>query len=730
MTESGKKTILLVEDEAIIAMSEKLALEKYGYSVKTVITGESAVTAVRTSPDIDLVLMDINLGDGIDGTQAAERILKDHDIPILFVSSHCEREIVEKTEKITSYGYVVKNSSITVFDASIKMAFKLFDANAKSREQAASYHKHLQLLENIMDNFPGIIFWKDVNSMYQGCSKKLAESVGLASPKEIIGKTDLDMPWKGHEAEAYRIDDQAIMKNGIFRMHIIETQHLNDGSIIYLDTSKIPLRDFSGKINGILGVSLDITERTKTQEALRRNKATAEALLDVAAELIIAHDSEGNITLLNESGHRMLGYTFPELIGKNWFDTCLPEDVRPAIREYFKQLENSDDARSVTRENDVITKTGERKTILWHNAVLKDDAGRFMGLFSSGQDISERKKNEIALKESKERLLFALEGSGLGEWDWNLKTNRIKRNERWAQMLGYTLTEINDDLQQGIDFQHPDDRAGAWKAIQDHLNGKTDYYDISYRMKAKDGQYRWIHDCGKIMERDESGKPVRLCGTHADITQQKMAEEKIKGLLVEKELILKEVHHRIKNNMNTISSLLSLQAQTVKEPSAMAALEDARARVQSMGLLYDKLYRSDDFAGASVNDYLPDLVDEIIGNFSDSKIVKIEKHVDDFTLDVKRLQPLGIIINELVTNIMKYAFAGRKSGVVELSATNADGHITVSVGDDGNGLPNSVDFENSSGFGLQLVHALAEQLNGTIRIERGNGTKLVLEFEE
>ena len=131
MSDLVKKRILLVEDEVILAMNEKMQLEKYGYSVRTVTTGEKAVEAVKTSSDIDLILMDINLGTGIDGTQAAELILKDHNIPVVFLSSHTEPEVVEKTEKITSYGYVVKNSSITVLDASIKMALKLFDSNRR-----------------------------------------------------------------------------------------------------------------------------------------------------------------------------------------------------------------------------------------------------------------------------------------------------------------------------------------------------------------------------------------------------------------------------------------------------------------------------------------------------------------------------------------------------------------------------------------------------------------------
>ncbi|MFZ4616907.1 MAG: response regulator, partial [Rectinemataceae bacterium] len=128
MSQYFPKSLLLVEDEFLVATNEKTQLEKYGYVVLTASSGEEAIALTKCNPSIDLILMDINLGAGIDGTQAAEMILKDHDIPILFLSCHIEPEVVEKTEKISSYGYVVKNSSITVLDASIKMAFKLFES--------------------------------------------------------------------------------------------------------------------------------------------------------------------------------------------------------------------------------------------------------------------------------------------------------------------------------------------------------------------------------------------------------------------------------------------------------------------------------------------------------------------------------------------------------------------------------------------------------------------------
>ncbi len=129
-----------------------------------------------------------------------------------------------------------------------------------------------------------------------------------------------------------------------------------------------------------------------------------------------------------------------------------------------------------------------------------------------------------------------------------------------------------------------------------------------------------------------------------------------------------------------------------------------------------------------IQEFLSSLIDEVVGNFPNSRKVKIEKFIQNFTLDAKRLQPVTIIINELLTNIMKYAFKDRSSGLVTVSASVVDGRVVLMVHDDGQGIPQSVSVDNSTGFGLQLVQALADQLKGIIRFQRENGTKVVLEF--
>ena len=197
----------------------------------------------------------------------------------------------------------------------------------------------------------------------------------------------------------------------------------------------------------------------------------------------------------------------------------------------------------------------------------------------------------------------------------------------------------------------------------------------------------------------------------------------------ELQLVLKEVHHRIKNNMNTMVSLLSLQADSLDDATAVAALTEAGERLQSMGLLYDKLYRSADFSELSLRDYLPALVDDVLANFPRSANLSVEKAVDDIRLDAKRLQPVGLIVNELLTNAMKYAFSGRSGGQIAVTARLDGGLVRVTVADDGPGLPPGGDFQRSTGFGLMLVKALAEQLNGNIYLEPGVGTRVALEFK-
>ena len=227
---------------------------------------------------------------------------------------------------------------------------------------------------------------------------------------------------------------------------------------------------------------------------------------------------------------------------------------------------------------------------------------------------------------------------------------------------------------------------------------------------------------------DKSGKFIGVLGIGRDITERKKSEDRIRKLLTEKELLLKEVHHRIKNNMNTIKGLLTLQIFSENDPGAAESLKSAESRVNSMIMLYDRLYTTDNYRELALKDYLEPLAEEIVGSFPANARIELDTRVDDFILNVKILTPLGIIVNELITNIMKYAFKGRESGEIFLSAVLENRKVQLVISDNGVGIPESVDFGASTGFGLDLVKMLVDQIDGRIVIERGRGTRFVLEF--
>ncbi len=246
-------------------------------------------------------------------------------------------------------------------------------------------------------------------------------------------------------------------------------------------------------------------------------------------------------------------------------------------------------------------------------------------------------------------------------------------------------------------------------------------------MKKKDGSPVWTR-LQTVLAQEEDGE--RVCrAVLIDISQRKKHQEEIANLLVEKELILKETHHRVKNNMIMISSLLQLQAGTVTVDTGKGVLMDAAQRIQSMIVLYDHLYRSEDYRELGLKPFLESLVAQIVESCCTLFGVGIEVRVDDFLLEAKKILPLGILVNELITNSLKYAFTGSASGSITITVTKAGDRATLVYADTGVGLPESVTCDESSGFGMQLVGMLVKQLRGELRIDRNPGTKFTIGFD-
>jgi len=233
----------------------------------------------------------------------------------------------------------------------------------------------------------------------------------------------------------------------------------------------------------------------------------------------------------------------------------------------------------------------------------------------------------------------------------------------------------------------------------------------------------------RLSARRETGGESLLVAV-IDISEQAKAEAKINALLEEKQLLLREVHHRIKNNMNVAMSLLSIQSGNMEDPAAAAAIDDARGRMMSMLLIYEKLYRSDNFMQVSTREYLSDLLDMIRQQFGLSHVT-LDRDLDDFQMDSSTLFPLGIILNELITNAFKHAFPSSKAGRIDVKLRfENDETATLSIVDDGKGLASGTALKDSKGFGSLLVRSLVEQIHGSMDVvsAAGSGTHFTIRF--
>ena len=339
-------------------------------------------------------------------------------------------------------------------------------------------------------------------------------------------------------------------------------------------------------------------------------------------------------------------------------------------------------------------------------------------------EISERKRTEKALRESEEQFhsLFANMGEGVALHelvfaagkpvnyrivDINNSFLRIMRVSR-EQIVGKLATEAYGIAEPPYFAEY----------VEVAISKKPFYFETYFASMDK-------HFAISVAPWYENG----FATIFTDISERKQAAKEIRLQLEEKEILLKEVHHRIKNNIASIGGLISLRMQSVTSPEAIAVLQDATSRVNSMRVLYEKLLLNEDYIDISVKNYLEDLTDTIVALFPDRAKIKLERQIADFHLDAKRLFPLGSIVNEVLTNIMKYAFVDRKTGLIKIGLTNVGKHVTLTIQDNGRGLPADSDINESKGFGLMLVKMLSQQLGGSFSMESKAGTLCTIAFD-
>jgi len=341
----------------------------------------------------------------------------------------------------------------------------------------------------------------------------------------------------------------------------------------------------------------------------------------------------------------------------------------------------------------------------------------------------ERHRVGVALAASEERFQLAVSGAAAGLWDWNPKTDEVYFSPQFKSIMGYRDSEMPNQNRWHREAIHPEDVERILQSLDAHLKHRRPY-DVEYRVRTKTGEFRWIQSRGQALW-TENGVAYRMVGWIMDIAERKSVEEHVRELnaslerraeelqtsVKEKEALLQEIHHRVKNNLQIIASLLSLQSGYVRDPQMLAQFRESQSRIRSMALIHEKLYQSERLVKVDLADYIQSLLDILVRTYATDTNIKAIAELEPTSVSIDTAVPVGLMLNELITNALKYAFPHRRAGIltVKLSSAGSDA-IQLTVQDDGVGLPPDLSLEQASTLGLRLVRMFAKQLRATVAL--------------
>lgn len=492
----------------------------------------------------------------------------------------------------------------------------------------------------------------------------------------------------------------------------------------------------------------DITRRKQAETALRELNTTLEnqvearttelqaekdrimALVNSIPEEVWFADTAGNFTLANPSAQHEFGIEATGDIDVAKLAASL-EVLRPDGSP--RPVEEAPPLRALKGEvvwnQEEIIRTpahGELRYRLVNSAPVKDADGIIIGSVSVVRDITESKQAETTLRQSEERYHLLFDGMTEG-----FALHELVMDEQ-GNPVDYRFLDINSAFERLTGLQRKDVIGNTHKEV---LPGDDPKWLEMYSHVALTGEPLQLENYSPALQRHFEvlayrPSPLQFAVIFMDVTLRKQAEVALQSSLREKEVLLKEIHHRVKNNMQVISSLVNLQAETLDNPGLSAHFNNLRDQIRSMGLVHEKLYQSDSLAHVDFAEYAESLLSYLWhAHGNATKNIRYTLDLQPVTLSVEMAVPCGLILNELITNALKHAFRDNTNGELQVALhTTADGQVTLRVSDNGPGLPAGLDWRKSTTLGLRLVQMLTGQIRGTLDITSADGVTVEVGF--
>lgn len=462
-----------------------------------------------------------------------------------------------------------------------------------------------------------------------------------------------------------------------------------------------------------------IAERKKTEEALRESECKYRSIVEHAPFGITRSTREGKLLSVNPALASILKFDSAQELMETVNLSSIQDVFFPKPGERVPLVEKilAQDSWYVFN-NRLRCKDGSMVTCRVHSRRIADKNGQSSDFESFQENITEQLAAEQALRESEEKFRVLAETSPVAICLYQ-RDRHVYVNPAMERLFGFDAEELCH--MKIWDMVHDEDKDLVRERGLARLAGQSvpSQYESKYLTKA--GDERHVLISAGMME--YQGRPTGVA-SFLDISERKRTEELIRVSLAEKEVLLKEIHHRVKNNLQVVSSLLFLQSQKFDDPELQACFLESQSRICSMALAHEQLYQSKNLAEISVKGYVENLVGQLQEIFpSPDQTIACLLAVEDLALDIAKVVPCGLLITELLSNAYKHAFVDGRSGQVTISMQSRAGQIELAVADNGVGWPAELDYREVKTLGMQLVTALASQLNGTLELERDNGTQ-------